>query len=73
MVTHLLYKRRLDTYGLAVLIIVAHTHVLAYILMELIGQVDVGEKSFAFIAWMDQGMSVLETTLGYIIRQQIGG
>ena len=41
--------------------------------MELTGQIDVQEKSSAFIAWMDQGMSVLETTLEYISRQQIGG
>lgn len=73
METQLHYKRQLGTSGLAVLTTVVHTHVLVYTLMELIGLLDVGEKSFVSTVWMDQGMSVLETMLEYTTQQHVGG
>ena len=73
METQLHYKQLLDISGLAVPATVVHTHALVCSSMDGTGLVDVEGKSFAFTAWMDQGMSVLAIMLDYTIPQQISG
>ena len=69
METELPFRLVPSTAGLAVLTTVVRTHIQG---CTLTGHIHVRERSFVSTAWMDRGVSVLETMLDYTFPWQIG-